>query len=199
MKHRLLKYIGSIKQSGALSAYQRSIEKGLLTVGKHTYGYPRILVFRDEQGLVEIGSYCSISDDVKIILSGRHRWWVTSFPIGDPFGRAEIMSSYNTKYTHTIIGSDVWIGYGATVIGGVKIGDGAVIGALAVVDKNIPPYAVVAGNRARILGYRFSPEEISALIRIQWWGWSDDKVREALPLLASIDPTQFIQKYGMGY
>lgn len=75
------------------------------------------------------------------------------------------------------IGNDVFIGSNVTIIDGVVVGDGAVIGAGAVVTKNIPPYAIVVGVPAKIIKYRFDQDVIDALQKIQWWNWSDDKLK----------------------
>ncbi len=77
----------------------------------------------------------------------------------------------------TIIGNDVLIMYNAMVLSGVTIGDGAIVGAGAVVTKDVPPYAIVAGNPARVIKYRFSEEQIKALLQIRWWNWTDKEIR----------------------
>lgn len=92
------------------------------------------------------------------------------------------------------IGNDVWIGYGATILSGVRIGDGAIVGANAVVTKDVPPYAIVAGNPAHVIRMRFSPQIISDLLQIQWWNWPFDKIRKNMPLLLSDNITKFIQQ-----
>lgn len=78
------------------------------------------------------------------------------------------------KPTH--IGNDVWIGLEAVILPGITIADGAVIAAGAVVTKDVPPYAVVGGNPATILKFRFCPEIIAALLQIRWWDWTDEKI-----------------------
>jgi serine acetyltransferase len=93
------------------------------------------------------------------------------------------------------IGNDVWIGDTATLLSGVRIGNGAVIGARSVVTKDVPPYAIVVGNPARIARLRFTPEQISALERIAWWNWPLHKIREAAPLLLSPSIEEFIARY----
>lgn len=92
----------------------------------------------------------------------------------------------------TIIGNDVLVMYNAMVLSGVKIGDGAIVGAGAVVAKDVPPYAIVVGNPARVIRYRFSEEQIKALLKIRWWDWSDQKVREFEEYFYDIDT--FIEK-----
>lgn len=106
-----------------------------------------------------IGRYCSISHYVNI--GGTHHnynFLSTSFPDDD-------CKSPN----YTIIGCDVWIGINATIIGGAKIGHGAVIGAGAVIKNDVPPYSIVAGNRAKVVKMRFSDEIVSDLLDLKWW------------------------------
>lgn len=91
------------------------------------------------------------------------------------------------------IGNDVFIGANVTILDGVTIGDGAVIGAGAVVSKDIPPYAIAVGSPIRILRYRFSEEQIAALLRIQWWNWDETKLRDVESMFFDIDA--FIAKY----
>ena len=76
------------------------------------------------------------------------------------------------------IGSDVWIGSNACILRGLAVGDGAVIGAGSVVTKDVPPYAVVVGNPARVLKYRFSEEVIARLLRLEWWNMPDEVLRK---------------------
>ena len=79
-----------------------------------------------------------------------------------------------------VIGNDVWIGYEAVVMQGVRIGDGAVIGSRAVVTKDVPPYSIVGGIPAKVIRKRFSEEVIEKLLKIQWWNWDDEAVRKNL-------------------
>jgi serine acetyltransferase len=92
-----------------------------------------------------------------------------------------------------IIGNDVWLGADSVILSGVTIGDGAAIGARAVVTGNIPPYAIVAGNPARIVKNRFDDETISRLLKIKWWEWEDAKIDKALPMLLNDDIRKFIE------
>lgn len=87
----------------------------------------------------------------------------------------------------TIVGSDVWTCEESVILSGVKIGDGAIVGAGAVVTKDVPPYAIVGGSPARLIRYRFDEEQRAALLQIRWWDWPEDAVREALPLLTGGD------------
>lgn len=93
------------------------------------------------------------------------------------------------------IENDVWIASNVKIKQGVKIGDGAVVATESFVTKNVPPYAVVGGNPAKIIKYRFSEEQISALLKIRWWDWEDDKIREKVSLLTSNKIDDFIKSY----
>ena len=83
----------------------------------------------------------------------------------------------------TVVGNDVWIGQNATILPGVHIGDGAVIGANAVVAKDVPPYAVVVGNPAVIKKYRFDQETIDLLLKLKWWDKDIEEIKKLIPLL----------------
>ena len=79
----------------------------------------------------------------------------------------------------TVVGNDVWLGYGATVLPGVTIGDGAIIGAKAVVSRDVPPYAIVAGNPAEIRRMRFDADTVETLLEISWWDWDIGRIEAA--------------------
>lgn len=166
-------------------------------IGEWTYGEPRIL-FGNEGTRLKIGRYCSIADGVVIALGGEHRTdWVTTFPfpVVAPQAAAGIAGHPRSK-GDVVIGSDVWIGREALILSGVSVGDGAVIGARAVVARDVAPYEIVAGNPARHVRFRFEPEIIAGLRRVAWWNWPHGKVLAALPLLLSSDLNAFLEKHG---
>lgn len=168
-----------------------SIEKG-----KGTYGSPHVMSW-GEGTKVKIGKFCSIARGVTIFLGGDHRTdWVTTYPfsVTRPNIAGHITGHPRTK-GDVIIGNDVWIGSNASILSGVTIGDGAVIGAHAVVAKNVPPYAIVVGNPAKIIRFRFDQETIDKLIAIAWWDWPDEKINGAVDLLLSTDIAGFINHY----
>lgn len=94
---------------------------------------------------------------------------------GDRKGNGQILKRIYRK-GQILIGNDVWIGNSVTILGGVRIGNGAVVAAGSVVVKDVPPYAVVGGNPAEIIKYRFPKDTIGKLQRIAWWNWSSEKI-----------------------
>ena len=94
-----------------------------------------------------------------------------------------------------IVGNDVWIGAKATIMSGVKIGDGAIVGATATVTKDVPPYAIVAGNPAKIIKYRFNEKQIESLLKIAWWDWTEDRIKTEAMTLWSDNIDEFINKH----
>ena len=159
-------------------------------IGAHTYGEPRVLRF-EEQTRLHIGRYCSIAGQVTILLGGNHRSdWATTYPFSvfpEQWPEAAGLTGHPASRGDVVIGSDVWLGFGATILSGVTIGHGAVIGAGAVVSRDVAPYAVAAGNPAREVRKRFSEDLIARLLALQWWNWPEAKVRRHLSLLCSGD------------
>jgi len=99
-----------------------------------------------------------------------------------------------TSRREIVIGSDVWIGRNAILLGGITIGHGAIIGAYAVVAKDVHPYAIVVGNPIRILRYRFVPQVVVKLLELCWWDWPDDLIQERLNDFTDVNI--LIAKYG---
>lgn len=162
--------------------------------GKHTYGDP-IVHDWGEGAKLEIGSYTSIADGVQIFLGGEHRTeWVSTFPFNVLFEEGQGIKGHPKTKGDVIIGSDVWIASETIIMSGVTIGDGAVVGARAVVSKDVAPYTIVAGNPAQELRKRFSDEHIAKLLELQWWNWSDEKVKEFIPLLLNDDIDSFLKQ-----
>lgn len=127
-----------------------------------------------------IGKFCMIASDVTFIMNGVNHLHesVSSYPFaifGNGWENAMEGKSYPTK-GNTIIGNEVWIGYGATIMPSVKIGDGAILATKAVVTKDVTPYSIVGGNPAKEIKKRFSQEEIDFLLDIQWWDWPMEKI-----------------------
>ncbi|HIK42972.1 CatB-related O-acetyltransferase [Thermoleptolyngbya sp. M55_K2018_002] len=130
-----------------------------------------------------IGKFCSIASDVKFIMNGgNHRTdWFTNYPFpvfGNGWEHA-MPDSWPNK-GDTIIGNDVWIGYGAMLMPGVQVGDGAIIATGAVVTRNVEPYTIVGGNPAALIRKRFDDAVIQELLQIRWWDWDIQKITRHL-------------------
>jgi len=151
--------------------------------GRHTLVPADLNCFID----LEIGSFCSIASGLTIV-SGQHPGvafpCVSHFPFRE-HGWGEYPPSRHDG--EVVIGNDVWIGQGVTIMEGVRVGDGAVLAASAVVVKDVPPYAMVAGNPGVVKKLRFSQDQIERLLAIAWWEWPDEKIRAALPKMADIE------------
>lgn len=138
-----------------------------------------------------IGKFCAIATGAKFIMSSANHKLdgFSTFPF---FifrrGWEENFDMNSLPYKgDTVIGNDVWIGYDATIMPGVHVGDGAIIGAKAVVTKNVPPYAVVGGNPAKILKMRFDDATIAELLNIAWWNWPHEKISRNIAAITNND------------
>ena len=171
------------------------------TVGDLSYGVPGIVNYLSHRlPHLEIGSYCSIAADVEIMFGGAHHIdCITSYPIGfaKPFVGEEIrLDLLDDAHAEVSIGHDVWLGRGARILGGVTIGTGAVIGAYAVVTKDVEPYAIVAGNPARKIRHRFDEAEIAMLLESRWWELPIEEIERLQSLLLGRDVRAFAQAVG---
>jgi virginiamycin A acetyltransferase len=153
-----------------------------------TYGEGNIKIMFGTQGRLSIGKACSIAPDITVFLGGNHRTdWITTYPF-----RGNDVTQTATK-GDVVIGNDVWIGQGTVIMSGVTIGNGVVIAAYSVVTKNVPAYAVVAGNPAEVKKLRFTLRVIEMLEEIAWWDWPDEKLQPAMPILQSNDVEALFQ------
>ncbi|HTI30835.1 MAG TPA: CatB-related O-acetyltransferase [Sphingomonas sp.] len=169
------------------------------TIGRHTYGGGVTVHHFTVNGGLKVGAYCSFAAEVEILLGGNHRHdWVTTYPFPNRDARFAHLPPSAATRGDIVIGNDVWVGRGATILSGVKIGDGAVIAARAVVSRDVEPYAIVGGNPAKFIRHRFPAEQIATLQRIAWWDWPEDRVDRAVPMLLQDDIDAFIRAVDAG-
>lgn len=140
---------------------------------------------------LRIGKFCAIASGVKFIMNGGNHETkpVSSYPFaifGHGWERIADSLTYPMK-GDTVVGNDVWIGTEAVIMPGVKVGNGAVVATKAVVTKDVPDYAIVAGNPAVVVKMRFGPEQVQQLLTIAWWNWSTDKITRNLHFINSAD------------
>lgn len=167
-----------------------------MIVGKYTYGTEFIdaRAYGSNSQLI-IGGFCSIAHNITIFLGGNHRSDLFSTYKFGLDGQNNIFNKFGpegsdgkgvlTSNGDVIIGNDVWIGFGSTIMSGVTIGDGAIIAAKSVVTKNVEPYTIVGGNPAKLIKKRFSDESIEKLLKIKWWDWPDAKISKNMREICS--------------
>lgn len=168
-------------------------------VGEYSYGNPTVIDWHDGCTL-RVGNFTSFATGVTILLSGdHHHEHIANYPLicnpdfnekvwdkdyvknNNNFDKA--ISEYIKGKGDVVIGNDVWVGWEAMILSGVTIGDGAVIGARALVTKDVPPYAIVGGVPAKVIKYRFGPERTQELLALKWWDWPLSKIKENIKYL----------------
>ena len=147
---------------------------------------------------LNIGKFCAIAKDVKFIMNGANHQvsGFSTYPFyifGNGWEKAAPKPEDLPFKGDTCIGNDVWIGYNATIMPGVKIGHGAIVASQSVVTKDVPPYAVVGGNPATVIKLRFEQDVIDKLVTIAWWDWPIEKITQHLHAIAGADLTQLQQ------
>lgn len=183
--------------SAPLQNFQRQQEKfkkkyPSYQLGKGTYGMP--IVHDDREGTtLRIGAYCSIAGGVQIFLGNQHRTdWVSSYPFPAFFKEAAHITDFGVSRGNVTIGSDVWLCANCTILSGVTIGHGAVIGTGSIVTKDVEPYSIVAGNPAKHVRWRFAEKTRLALLDTAWWDWQSAEIAEAIELLCSDNIDNFL-------
>lgn len=172
----------------------------LLEVAMDAYSY---VVNDSDIAYASIGKFCSIAAMTRINpgnhpmhrASQAHFTYRASSYFPDEADDTEFFAWRRSH--HVAIGHDVWIGHGAIVLPGRNIGTGAVIAAGAVVTKDVPDYAIVAGNPARLIRPRF-PSEIAARLKmLAWWDWDHERLRRALPDFRTLTAEEFLERHAM--
>ena len=138
-----------------------------------------------------IGKFCQIAAGVEFVMNGANHQMnaVSTFPFYTLEGwemKPPAASDMPFK-GDTVIGNDVWIGQNATILPGVHIGDGAIVGANSVVASDVEPYSIVVGNPAKLIRYRFDGELTSLLLKFKWWDKPVEEINALIPLLTNSD------------
>lgn len=144
---------------------------------------------------LKIGKFCQIAYGVKFFLSDSNHQMsgFSTYPFfvfgkyGEGCPEWEKYKLELSDKGDTVIGNDVWLGHECAILPGVKVGDGAIIGAKAVVTKDVPPYAIVGGNPAKIIRMRFSDEIVAQLLALRWWDWEVEKISRNVAAITGAD------------
>lgn len=199
-------------QGKSILFYKEDTEFKGCIVGRYTYGFQHLL--KHYPIVKKIGRFCSINYTARV-WNNHPTEYITSSPFLDypyffswekiqerekyieKYGKyrnnAPFENSALRKNENIIIGNDVWIGANAIVLPGVKIGDGAIVAAGAVVTKDVPDFAIVGGVPAKVINFRFSEDIIGALLKIKWWDWEIEKIENNIELL--YQPEEFVKKF----
>ncbi|MBF0183137.1 MAG: CatB-related O-acetyltransferase [Magnetococcales bacterium] len=176
----------------------------ILKIGAYTYtGELDITDYRpwmhpeQEPGMIEIGRFCSVARFINLRMYGNIDYRnVSQCGLRKLLDTDSVQKVIKRVPQEIIrIGNEVWIGDNVTILNNVAIGHGAVVGLQSVVTQNVPPYAIVAGNPARIKKFRFTEKQIEALLAISWWNWSKEKIVANHPWLLSADIDAFIERF----
>jgi len=168
--------------------------------GNNSYGLEGVIRQVDAGGLESAGSFVSIAVNVSLAFRNHPIHLVTThsmityaqlgFIKKDKCHEYDAIEKRNERVK---IGNDVWIGQNVTILPGVTINDGAIVGAGAVVTRDVPSYAIVGGNPAHVIKYRFDEETIQGLLEVRWWDWPDKTIRERIDDF--YNTKKFVEKY----
>lgn len=150
-----------------------------------------------------IGKFCALAKDVKFVMNGANHLMsgFSTYPFyifGHGWERAAPPQGAFPYKGDTVVGNDVWIGYDAMVMPGVRIGDGAIVATRSVVASDVPAYAIVAGNPAKVIRRRFSDEIVDELLAIAWWNWSAADISRNLEAIMGADINALKSGIGKG-
>jgi len=170
-----------------------------ITVGDYTYYDDPVDVYNFEKNVLYlfdfikdrliIGKFCQIATNVRFIMNGSNHVLngISTYPF-KIFGEAWSNASLEViNKGDTIIGNDVWFGNGATIMPGIKIGSGAIIGASSLITKDVEPYTIVGGNPGVVIRKRFDDDTIDSLLKLSWWDWPIAKITNNVKLIAAGD------------
>lgn len=167
-----------------IDLFNRSERYPIACMGRDSYIWAGLintgLEFTIDKGYtthnIQIGGFDSLAAGIEFCMGINHEYSDLCMGVSKLFEGKQPASNFNQK-GQIIIQNDVWIGHNSTIMPGVIIHNGAVVAANSHVVKDVPPYAIVGGNPAKVIKYRFSQELIDKLLTIQWWNWSDDEIK----------------------
>jgi len=193
-KHRVRCYRRGISREHGLRRHLAYyVARCGFEIGEYSYGAPIIRQW-DRNSRLIVGRYCSIGADAEFILGGNHRVErVTTFPMSMLFCTPQVADATWSR-GDIVVGSDVWIGAAATLLSGVTIGHGAVIGAHAVVSRDVDPYCIVVGNPAKPVRLRFCDETIAQMLKLRWWELDKEQLQPLLSLMQTDRIEAFIEE-----
>lgn len=167
-----------VNKKGKINRFAKVVNS---KIGKYSYVGVRSWVIH-----ADVGSFCSIANDVYIGLAKHSLDYLSTSPIftekKNGTGYSWVDKSCFVSSEQTIIGNDVWIGYRAIIRGGVTIGNGAIVGAGAVVTKDVPAYAVIAGVPAKVIRYRYPQNMIEQLEKVKWWEFKENVLQKNISI-----------------
>jgi acetyltransferase-like isoleucine patch superfamily enzyme len=184
--------------------------KSTLTIpyGRHSYGpQPELLGFMPWLAKLAMGSrvgnFCALSSGVKFSFLGKHNYnWVSTYPFYDFYSVWQFEDEVwhmgkpdenRIQAKPIIIENDVWVASNVLIKEGVRVGNGAVIAMGSLVTKDVPPYALVGGNPAKVIKFRFTEKQIDELQDLAWWNWPDNEIKKIVPMLLSEDADALIR------
>ncbi|RMO70147.1 hypothetical protein ALQ35_03154 [Pseudomonas fluorescens] len=181
----------------ALSPLERSTQKLRNRYPDYSFGigtYGDLKVHDWHEGTtLRVGAYTSIAGNVEVYLGGHHRTdWLSCYPFPAKVKSLAHITDFGGSKGDVTIGNDCWISSHAKILSGVTIGNGAVVAAGSIVTKDVAPYAIVGGNPAKHIRWRFDEPTRLLLEQSAWWEWSETEVCAIAPLLCSTDITPFV-------
>jgi acetyltransferase-like isoleucine patch superfamily enzyme len=165
-------------------------------IGDYTYTGRRCRIEN-----ARVGKFCSLANNISINVPNHNYRLVSTHPFHYHSYYGHFIEEYETKdllvYSDCVVGNDVWLSENCHVLGDVVVGDGAVVGSGAVVTKDVPPYAIVAGVPAKVIKYRFDKKTIAKLLEIKWWNLPKDEIKSSIArglFLSVSDFTEYFNK-----
>lgn len=171
------------------------------TMAETTFGDYSYVVNDSQIIYAEIGKFCSIAAQTRINPGNHplHRAALHHFTyrsLSYDLGTDDDDAFFEWRRAHRVVlGNDVWIGHGAIILPGVKVGTGAAVGAGAVVTRDVPDFAIAVGVPAKVLRLRFDEETCDSLLQIAWWDWSHAQLQAALSDFRDLGGEEFARKY----